>query len=241
MSNRTELESTVDSAAPGAGTFWSSTNSHPAPAQAWGVDCCDSASHPAAKTAALALRLVRDGTAAQAFQSPGPATTPALPLPSQPGQTAQAVVTGGGAGCGFTHAQFVAASTAAPPPASVKLAADLFDLILEGCTPSRTVQITITSPHAMAANQFWKHGPTPGQGAHWYASPRATISGSAVVLTLTDGVLGDGDLDATNGRIVDASAPAMPVAPATIPTLSLWGLLLLSTLLGLVTWRWRRA
>ena len=85
--NRTELESRVDLDAPGTGVFWSSTSYHPAPAQAWTVDFSDGASHPASKTAAQALRLVRGGTAAQSFQSAGPAATPALPLPSQPGQT----------------------------------------------------------------------------------------------------------------------------------------------------------
>ena len=246
--NRTELESTVDlAAAPSASSaYWSSTSYHPAPAQAWTVDFGDGASHPAAKTAALALRLVRGGTAAQSFQSPGPATTPALPLPGQPGQTAQAVVTGGGAGCGFTHARFVAASSAPPPPAGVKLVADLFEFVLEGCTPGGTVQITITYPEPLpaTAKQYWKHGPRPGQPAGWYAYPRATVSGSTVVLTLTDGALGDDDLDATNGRIVDAGAPAaLAVVPtgdaAPIPMLSQWGVLLLPGLLGLVALRRR--
>lgn len=234
--NRTELESTVDLAAPGAGTFWSSTSYHPAPTQAWTVDFADGASHPATKAAALALRLVRGGTAAQAFQSAGPAATPALPLPSQPGETAQATVTGGGAGCGFTHAQFVAPSAMAAPPAHVTLAADLFEFILEGCTPGGTVQIAITYPQALAANQFWKHGPRPGLPAGWYAYPHASITGSTVTLTLTDGALGDDDLDATNGRIVDAGGPALlaagPAGAAAIPTLSQWGVLLLALVMG---------
>ena len=238
--NRTELESTVDLATPGTGTFWSSTSYHPAPAQAWTVQFADGASLPAAKADALALRLVRGG---DAYQTPGPAATPALPLPSQPGQTAQAMVTGGGAGSGFTHARFVAAASAPTPPAGVKLAADLFEFILEGCTPGGDVQIAITYPQALAANQFWKHGPRPGQAAGWYAYPRASITGSTVTLALTDGALGDDDLDATNGRIVDAGVPALlaagPGGAAAIPSLSQWGVLLLSALLGLMT-PWRR-
>ena len=238
--NRTELESTVDLAAPGPGTFWSSTSYHPAPAQAWTVDFAGGASHPVAKTAALALRLVRGGAGAQAFQSAGPAATPALPLPSQPGETAQAVVSGGGAGCGFTHARFVAASSAPTPPAHVKLAADLFEFILEGCTPGGEVIVTITYPQSLpaAATQYWKHGPRSGQATGWYAYPRASISGSTVVLTLTDGALGDDDLDATNGRIVDMGGPAVLAAGGTaIPTLSQWGVLLLAGLLFMLGMR----
>ena len=234
--NRTELESTAFTPLGTGGAYWSSTSYHPAPAQAWTMDFSDGASHPADKTATRALRLVRGGTGvgagAAAYVLPGPATTPALPLPGQPGQTAQAVVAGGGAGCGFTHARFVAPSSAPPAPTHVRLVADLFEFILDGCTPGGTVQITITYPQALAANQFWKHGPTPGQPAHWYAYPRATVSGSTVVLTLTDGALGDDDLDAANGRIVDAGGPAMVAAgTAAIPTLGEWGLLLLSGLL----------
>ena len=238
--NRTELESAVDLATPGAGALWSSTSYHPAPAQAWTVQLADGASLPAAKADALALRLVRGGTAAQAFQSAGPAATPALPLPSQPGETAQATVAGGGAGCGFTHARFVAASSAPTLPAHVKLAADLFEFILEGCTPGGEVIVTITYPQSppAAATQYWKHGPRPDQATGWYAYPRASIGGSTVVLTLTDGALGDDDLDATNGRIVDMGGPAVLAAGGTaIPTLSQWGVLLLAGLLFMLGMR----
>lgn len=236
--NRTELESTVDLATPGAGAFWSSTSYHPAPTQAWTVQFADGASLPAAKTDALALRLVRGG---DAYQTPGPAATPALPLPSQPGETAQATVTGGGAGCGFTHAQFVAPSAMAAPPAHVMLAADLFEFILEGCTPGGEVTVTITYPKPLpaAATQYWKHGPRLGQAAGWYAYPRARIGSDIVTLTLTDGALGDDDLDATNGRIVDLGGPAVLAATGgtAIPTLSQGGVLLLAGLLFMLGMR----
>ncbi|MFT3777105.1 MAG: DUF1566 domain-containing protein [Ottowia sp.] len=240
--NRTELESTVDLAAPQAGAYWSSTSYHPAPAQAWGVDFADGSSSPAAKTSAQALRLVRGG---DDYRAPGPATTPPLPLPSNPGETAQAAVTGGGSTCGFASAGFISAATLPAPPAHVTLAADPFDFVLDGCTPGSTVQITITYPQPLPSGaQFWKHGPRPGQAAGWYAYPHAAVSGNTVVLTLTDGALGDDDLDATNGRIVDAGAPAVMAMAAggvaAIPTLSQWGMLLLSALLGLVALR-RRA
>lgn len=243
--NRTELESTVDLTAlqTGADAFWSSTSYHPAPAQAWGVDFAEGTSSPAAKTAPLALRLVRGGGD---YRTPGPTVTPPLPLPSQPDQpdgppaTAQATVMGGGATCGFASAAFISAATLPAPPAHVTLAADPFDFVLEGCTPGGTVQITITYPQPLPAGaRFWKHGPRPNAAAGWYAYPRAAISGNTVTLTLTDGALGDDDLDATNGRIVDAGAPALLAAATAIPTLSQWGMLLLSALLGLAALRRR--
>lgn len=242
--NRTELESTVDLAAPGQGAYWSSTSYHPAPARAWTVDFSDGASSPTDKAVARALRLVRGG---DAYQTAGPTTTPPLPLPSQPGTpgqpapTAQATVSGGGGTCTFTSARFLSAATLPAPPARVKLAADPFEFVLDGCTPGSTVQVTISYPQPLPAGaQFWKHGPRPGQAAGWYAYSRAAVSGGTVVLTLTDGAIGDDDLDATNGRIVDAGAPAMVGGAAAIPTLSQWGMLLLSGLMAVLGLRLRR-
>jgi hypothetical protein len=123
----------------------------------------------------------------------------------------------------------------------VRLAADPFAFVLDGCTPGSTVQITITYPQVLPVGaQFWKHGPRPGQAAGWYIYSRATADGNTVVLTLTDGALGDDDLDATNGRIVDAGAPAMAGGPVAIPTLSQWGMLLLSGLMAVPGLRLRR-
>ena len=50
----------------------------------------------------------------------------------------------------------------------------------------------------------------------------------------------DDDLNATNGRIVDAGAPAMVGGAAAIPTLSQWGTLLLSGLMAVLGLRVRR-
>ena len=244
--NRTELESTVDLAAPGHGSYWSSTSYHPAPTQAWGVDFADGSSSPSTKTDPQALRLVRGG---DNYRTLGPATTPPLPLPSNPSETAQVTVTGGGSTCGFASAAFISAATLPTPPAQITLAADPFDFVLDGCTPGSTVQITITYPQPLPAGaRFWKHGPRPNAAAGWYAYPRAAISGNTVTLTLTDGALGDDDLDASNGRIVDAGAPAMAAAaptPATpVPTLGPWGALLLSLtiagIFGLRRWTDKR-
>ena len=150
-------------------------------------------------------------------------------------------MSGGGGTCSFSSARFISAAKLPAPPAQVQLAADPFEFVLDGCTPGSTVQITITYPQPLPAGaQYWKHGPRPGQAAGWYAYRRATVGGNTVALTLTDGALGDDDLDATNGRIVDAGAPAMAGGPAAIPTLSQWGMLLLSGLMAVLGLRMRR-
>ncbi|KAB2839683.1 MAG: IPTL-CTERM sorting domain-containing protein, partial [Burkholderiales bacterium] len=65
---------------------------------------------------------------------------------------------------------------------------------------------------------------------HWYVLP-ATLGGNSATFSITDGGLGDDDLTA-NGSIVDQGGPGNNNVGA-IPTLSGWGLLFLSTLLGL--------
>lgn len=62
--NRTELESTVSiasGAAPTDDVLWSSTSYQSVPTRAWSVDFGEGASHPADKSGAFALRLVRGG------------------------------------------------------------------------------------------------------------------------------------------------------------------------------------
>lgn len=54
----------------------------------------------------------------------------------------------------------------------------------------------------------------------------------SVTLTLTDGGAGDHDLLA-NGTIVDPGGPALVAAPAAIPTLSEWAMILMASLMGL--------
>ena len=129
------------------------------------------------------------------------------------------------------------------PPTHVTLAADPFDFVLDGCTPGSTVQITITYPQPLPAGaRFWKHGPRPGAAAGWYAYPRAAISGNTVVLTLTDGQLGDADLT-VDGRISDPGGLGVeePEAPVAIPAVSTLGLAWLAALMALAAvWGLRR-
>lgn len=140
--------------------------------------------------------------------------------------TVTANLSGGGANCGFTSAQFVTPSVA--PPSGVSFPDGLFDFTLSNCTPGSTVTVTVTWPGA-AGLQYWKYGPTPGNGTpHWYTIP-ATITGNTTTFSITDGGTGDDDLTA-NGTIVDQGGPGV-VMP--VPSLTEWGMMLLAGLLGL--------
>lgn len=150
---------------------------------------------------------------------------------------ASACVSGGGPGCGFASSAFVMANGA---PAGYGYPFGLFDFSLAGCTAGSTVTVTLSYPQTLPANTvYWKYGPQTRGGQNvWYPYAHAAINGNRIVLTLTDGALGDDDLSA-NGAIADAGGPGVPNPSgpsgvvAGIPTLRQEGLLLLSLLLGL--------
>ena len=147
----------------------------------------------------------------------------------------------GPVGCGFDRADFIPLTGApASPPAGgtagFVFSQGLFDVVVGGCPNGATVTVTLTYPQPFPPGAVYlKYGPTPSQNApHWYPFAGATIAGTTVTLVLTDGVLGDDDL-AQNGTIADPGGVALALAPggATgIPTLSQWGVFLLSLLLA---------
>lgn len=95
----------------------------------------------------------------------------------------------------------------------------------------------MTYPTPLATGtRYWKL-----RGSQWEAYPATLDLGAGTAtFTLEDGGPGD-DGPAGDGRIVDPSGAGLPAASAVaIPTLSQWGLLLLSALLGVVVLR-RRA
>jgi hypothetical protein len=144
------------------------------------------------------------------------------------GGSATATVSGGGAGCGFTAMEFVPVVN---PPAGVTFPYGLFNFTLSGCTPGSTVTLNITYPSAIpAGTQYWKYGSTPDNSAqHWYTIP-STISGNTITFTITDGEVGDDDwVQGYNGTIVDAGGPGQALP---LPSLSEWGVILLTGLLG---------
>jgi hypothetical protein len=151
----------------------------------------------------------------------------------------------GGPACGFAVAQFIPVSGhPASPPASSSLPGvafphGLFDFTTSGCTPGGSITMTIIYPAMLpAGTQYYKYGPTASNPTpHWYVLP-ATIVGSTVSFTITDGGLGDDDLTA-NGTIVDQGGPGAPGADRQVPTLSPWAILLLGSLLLLAGMRRR--
>jgi hypothetical protein len=180
---------------------------------------------------------------ASSIASVTPAQITLFSAPSATGTgTITVLLSGGGAGCGFTYARFipVTGDPASPPggaPPGVSFPQGLFDFALGGCTPASTVTLTISYPTALPRGSvYWKYGPTATKPTpDWYVVP-ATISTSDITLRISDGGLGDDDL-AANGTIVDPGGPGIGTAGPTIPLLDPWMLALLGSILVLLGMR----
>jgi serine protease len=140
--------------------------------------------------------------------------------------------TGGGAGCGFASSSFVAAT----PPAGVSLPHGVFNFTTTDCGAGATLNFTITYPQALpAGTKYYKFGPEFGGSAvpHWYVLPGAVVSGNQITFSITDNA--QGDSNPAVGFITDPGGPGAPGAAgggvSSVPTLSEWGMLLLSLLL----------
>ena len=125
----------------------------------------------------------------------------------------------------------------------------LVSLQLTGGQAGQSATVELTYPEALPANaKYYKFGKTAdNQTDHWYVYPNASISGNKVVLTLTDGQLGDDDLVADGvirdpgGVAVVAGDPVTPSAQATpVPALGQAALALLSGGIGMLAWRRKR-
>ncbi|GAD20541.1 choice-of-anchor U domain-containing protein [Acidovorax sp. MR-S7] len=140
-----------------------------------------------------------------------------------------ASVIGGGALCTFDTAALLAAPAAVPGSVPA-FAQGVLDFELAGCTGPVTMTVAYPAPLA-AGTKYWKQ-----RGGAWSEYPAAIdLAAGTAVFTLTDGGPGD-DGPAGDGRIQDPSgAGLMALAPgnaAAIPTLSQWGALLLTLVLG---------
>ena len=126
-------------------------------------------------------------------------------------------------------------SIATPPPSTVELPQGIVALKLATGTPGTSATVVLTYPKPLpAGTKYYKFGKTPANPTpHWYEFSGAVISGNTITLTLTDGGAGDNDLTA-DGFIDDPGGPglskAAPTGAQAIPTLSEWGVLLLSAL-----------
>ena len=176
------------------------------------------------------------------------ATTAVVSLPTTVqgnagGGLVTATITGGTcAGFALDSTAFAPAPTPLPPGITFPYGVFGFTAV---CPPGGTVTLTMTYPNPLpGGTQYWKYGPTSGNPtAHWYVLP-ATITGNTAVFTITNGGLGDDDLNPNNGVIVDQGGPGVPADGAGgatgIPTLSEWALLIFSALFGGLFWRAHR-
>jgi len=169
-----------------------------------------------------------DDVVVDCADTPPPVTSYTGTLPS--GATGTLSFTTTDAACTFATEPAFLDTVNPAPPASILLVDGVISFTISNCTPGATVALTmdygVTLP---AGSKFWKSG-TP-----WYQLP-ATVAGTMVIFSLTDGGMGDAD-GAANGTIVDPSGAATNAsAPATapIPTMSAWGLGMLAGLLGLI-------
>ena len=160
----------------------------------------------------------------------------------------KADLSGGGATCSLSAPALLAAAPGANPatPPGIVFPHGLFEFTARHCTAGATVTFTMTYPAPLpAGTRYYKWGPAPGNATpHWYELP-ATINGHTVIFSITDGGLGDDDLQA-NGTLVDQGGPGVPVSPggggvAAVPTVGEWSLLMLAGLLGgAAIWQRRR-
>lgn len=124
-------------------------------------------------------------------------------------------------------------------PDGVEFEHGLLAISLVNCTPGADVTVTATFPSALSGDtEYYKYGPTPDNPDQpdWYVMP-ATRSGATFTWTITDGGLGDDDLE-KNGAILDPGGPASVVvatpgtSPVRVPTLPQWALMLVALVLA---------
>ncbi|RZB31068.1 MAG: hypothetical protein AEth_01022, partial [Candidatus Argoarchaeum ethanivorans] len=87
-----------------------------------------------------------------------------------------------------------------------------FSFNITGISSGESVNIPLTFPENVpAGTEYWKYGPTPDDNTpHWYQIPVSDDNGDQIiVITLTDGGIGDDDLT-ENGVIVDDGGPNLP-------------------------------
>jgi hypothetical protein len=200
---------------------------------------CVTPSHSAV-TASVLVTTAGGTNAANALFTYTVRQTPAIAT-SLGGGTVTAQIVSGSAGCSIDLNN----TTAFTPPAynGTTPAYGGLKLRLTGCTLGETVQVSTTWPN-MTGLTLQKYGPTPtSNGSSVYYTPTGvSVVGNTVTYSITDNGLGDDTFTGADGVIND---PAVPVplgsGPASIPTLSEWGMIILASLMALFgLWQVRR-
>ena len=130
-------------------------------------------------------------------------------------------------GCTAVGSAVFLDAPSAGKPSSKGFPYGLLDFTLTGCTGSADVTVTYSQPIPAGATYYKE-----ANGS--YSTMAATIGSNTVQFTLTDN--GTGDADSTVGTIRDPSGLAFELTAGVsgIPTLSEWGLIILTGLMALV-------
>lgn len=195
--------------------------------------------------------------------SPGCAVvgaTGAVPLQAAPvpqpvqlpgGGTAQVTIGGLPPNCVLTQPPTITATIPPATPTNARFPLGVLRFVASGSgCQNATLSVSLTYPAGSLAGlsmqKYGPHGTAPRQTG-WFTPPGLTVSGDTVGFTVTDN--GDGDNDTQIGTVEDPFAPVLlaAIAPGPggaqgIPTLSEWGLVLLSAMAALMgAWRLRSA
>jgi len=168
--------------------------------------------------------------------APGSGRHVTLTTPTGTG-TVTASFTGGGTSCRFDPDKTaVRRAEGWLPLGKLLFPHGVLDFELTGCDVGSTVHITTEWPSVQGLNSYLKYGPTPTSGGRkiWYVPQALQAHGTRFTYTITDGQLGDDDLQA-NGRIKDPSGPGIQ-GGISIPLLPAAGLALLGALLAAGAW-----
>lgn len=179
----------------------------------------------------------------QSFTAATPALAGGPGVPAVAAGSASAVISGGAPGCAFASQQFVAqAAVGSGLPQGAQAAQAAFRFLTTPCGALATVTVTLTYSQALPAGAvLYKFGPaTPGAAtSRWFPLPGASLSPDRKTFTYSVTDNGVGDSDNTLGVISDPVLPVVLAAAGaahSIPTLSEYGLMLLTALMGLAGW-----
>ncbi|WP_368731463.1 IPTL-CTERM sorting domain-containing protein [Delftia sp. K82] len=160
-----------------------------------------------------------------------------VPLPGNAGN-ASVLVTSTQAGCTVSPGTLrISASGIPSAPANASFPVGALFFSTTGCAGAK-LQVQVGYPAgSLAGLTMQKYGPhgQPPMQIGWFTPPDLAVNGNSVSYSVTDD--GEGDNETTvPGMITDPFAPMLLAAPAAshaIPTISEWGLIVLSALMSI--------